>query len=389
MAITDHESAVSAARVLAPTVAAGASTRDNDRVLPFQEVTTLTASGLLALTVPVEFGGPGLGARTLADVVAIVAAVDPSVAQIPHSHFVFLDAARRVGSDVLKRNLFSRVLNGARVANAQTERGGKTVLDDATTLRRRDGGLRLTGTKFYATGALFADILAVRALGPDGGSVVAYVDAGAVGIRIDDDWDGFGQRTTSSGTVALDDVAVDPDLVLDYTRLLATPSTYGTRAQLLHAAIDVGIARGALDLVPELTAAARPWFEAGVDRAAEDPLLLAQAGELELIVRSATALLREAADRIDEADAAPTPDAIADAALATAAAKVAAGRAARRAGSELFDFGGTRTASVRANLNRFWRDARTHTLHDPERWKLQHLGRWAIDGQRPPSHGTL
>ncbi|MCF8587734.1 SfnB family sulfur acquisition oxidoreductase [Gordonia liuliyuniae] len=387
--ITDHESAVVAARAFAPAVAAGASARDAGRRLPFDEVAALSATGLLAVTVPTDFGGPGLGARTLAEVVAIVAAADPSLAQIPQSHFVFLDSARRVGSDVLQRHLFTRVLDGARIANAQTERGGKTVVDDATTLRRRDGRLSLSGTKFYATGAVFADILAVRALGPDGGSVVAYVPADAPGVTIDGDWDGFGQRTTSSGTVVFDDVDVDGDLVLDYTRLLATPSTYGTRAQLVHAAIDVGIARGALDAVPGLAQRARPWFEADVERAADDPLLVAQAGDLELAVRSAEALLRAAAERIEAADGSSGADAIAEAALATAAAKVSAGRAARRTGSELFDFGGTRTASDKANLTRFWRDARTHTLHDPERWKLQHLGHWAIDRRRPPSHGTL
>ncbi|WOC13964.1 SfnB family sulfur acquisition oxidoreductase [Gordonia sp. MP11Mi] len=387
--ITDHESAIAIARAFAPAAAAGASARDAARRLPFDEVTALSATGLLAVTVPTEFGGPGLGARTLAEVVSIVAAADPSLAQIPQSHFVFLDSARRVGSDVLRRHLFSAVLDGARIANAQTERGGKTVVDDATTLRRRDGRLHLTGTKFYATGAVFADILAVRALGPDGGSVVAYIPADAAGVTIDGDWDGFGQRTTSSGTVVLDDVDVDGDLVLDYTRLLETPSTYGTRAQLVHAAIDVGIARGALDAVPDLAAHARPWFEADVERAADDPLIVAQAGDLELAVRSAESLLRTAADRIDDADESAGAAAIAEAALATAAAKVAAGRAARRAGNELFDFGGTRTASDKANLTRFWRDARTHTLHDPERWKLQHLGRWAIERRLPPSHGTL
>lgn len=387
--IIDHDGAVAVAASLAPAIAAGASERDADRRLPFDEVAALSASGLGSITVPTEFGGPGLGARTLADVIARIAAADPSVAQIPQSHYVFLDAARRIGSPVLQRHLFDRVLTGARIANAQTERGGKTVLDDATVLRRVGGRLRLTGTKFYATGAVFADILAVRALGPDGGSVVAYIPADSAGVTVDGDWDGVGQRTTSSGTVILDDVDVNADLVLDYTRLLEAPSTYGTRAQLLHAAIDVGIARGALDTVPDLTSRARPWFEASVDRAADDPLLIAQAGDLELSVRSAEALLRTAADRIDHADDSATADSIAEAALATAAAKVAAGRAARRAGAELFDFGGTRTASESANLTRFWRDARTHTLHDPERWKLQHLGRWAIERRRPPSHGTL
>ncbi|GAA4673401.1 SfnB family sulfur acquisition oxidoreductase [Gordonia humi] len=389
MTITDHESALAAARELAPFIAEGAAARDTGRSLPYDEVDALSAWGLLSITVPTEFGGPGLGVRTLAEVVTVVAAADPNVAQIPQSHFVFLDAARRAGSESLQKQLYSLVLDGARIANAQTERGGRTVLDDATTLRRRDGRLVVSGTKYYCTGAVFADVLAVRALGPDGGSVIAYLPADAVGVRIDVDWDGFGQRTTSSGTVSLRDAVVDPDLVLDYTGLVAEPSTYGTRAQLLHAAIDVGIARGALDELPGLAARARPWFEADVERAADDPLLVAQAGELELAVRSAQALLHEAADRIDAADEHGGPDAIAAAALATAAAKVAAGRAARRVGGELFDIGGTRTAAAPADLDRYWRDARTHTLHDPERWKLQHLGRWAVDRRRPPSHGTL
>lgn len=126
-----------------------------------------------------------------------------------------------------------------------------------------------------------------------------------------------------------------------------------------------------------------------VDRAADDPLLIAQAGDLELAARAAEALLATAAARIDDAERTPGPAAIAEASLATAAAKVAAGRAARRAAGELFDFGGTRSVDAAANLSRFWRDARTHTLHDPERWKLHHLGRWALARQAPPSHGTL
>jgi alkylation response protein AidB-like acyl-CoA dehydrogenase len=162
----------------------------------------------------------------------------------------------------------------------------------------------------------------------------------------------------------------------------------------------VGIARGALDAIVPAVNGARPWFESAGPTAADDPYLIAQAGDLELAVRSAESLLLTAAQRIEDADrestADPTSrtsssvrDRIAEASLATAAAKVAAGRAARRAGSELFDFGGTRSASERANLSRFWRDARTHTLHDPERWKLHHLGRWALGRHQPPTHTSL
>ena len=340
---------------------------------------------------PTRFGGADLGPGVLIRVIAILAAADPSLAQIPHSHFVFLDALGRSGSITLQENIFGRVLGGARLANAQTERGTASVRDNATRLTRTADGLRLTGTKYYCTGTLGADILAVRAAADDGGTIVAYVDATAPGVTVHDDWNGFGQRTTGSGTVTFDKVPVTDDHLLDFDALTATPSTYGTRAQLLHAAIDTGLARGALEAAAGAGSRARPWFESGATRAVDDPLLLLQAGDLELAVRAAESLLSTAAERIDSADDQPEPaaSAIAEAALATAAAKVAAGRAARRAGSELFDFGGTRSAAEPANLSRFWRDARTHTLHDPERWKLYHLGRWALDQQPPPSHGSL
>ncbi len=398
--IVDDAEAITVARSLASAVAAGAGDRDAVRVHPHDEVAALSASGLLAITVPAAFGGADVTPTTLARVVALLAAADPSLAQIPQSHFTFLEALRRNGSAALSSRVWPRILDGARLANAQTERAGKTVTDDATTLRTTPGGFLLSGVKYYCTGALHADILAVRAVDVTGRKVVAYVAADAPGITIVDDWDGFGQRTTGSGTVGFDRVAVREDQVLDFTALLEKPGTYGARAQLIHAAIDVGIARGALDAIVPAVNGARPWFESAGPTAADDPYLIAQAGDLELAVRSAESLLLTAAQRIEDADrestADPTSrtsssvrDRIAEASLATAAAKVAAGRAARRAGSELFDFGGTRSASERANLSRFWRDARTHTLHDPERWKLHHLGRWALGRHQPPTHTSL
>lgn len=385
-----HGSAVEVATALASAFTAGASARDAGRVLPVDEIEQLSASGLLAITVPREFGGPGLGPSTLAQVVAIIAAADPSIAQIPQSHFTFLEALRRSGSRELQEWVFGRVLAGGRLANAQNERTGKTVTDDSTAVTSTPDGLRLNGTKYYCTGAYFAHILAVRAVvadeqGPQR-KVLVYLPADTPGIDIVDDWDGFGQRTTSSGTVTFTDVAVADSALLDFSGLLSEPSTYGARAQLFHAAIDVGIARGALGAAAGVVTKARPWFESGLDRAVDDPYLIAQAGELELSVRAAESLLETAARRIEEA---AEPDGVAEASLATAAAKVAAGRAARDAAAQLFDFGGTRSASGKANWSRFWRDARTHTLHDPERWKVHHLGKWALAGQPPPSHTSL
>ncbi|ALG84946.1 acyl-CoA dehydrogenase family protein [Gordonia phthalatica] len=374
---------------IVPDIAASASDRDRDRVLPRAELDALSEAGLLAITVPADHGGRGLGIGAAVTITAEIAAVDPSLAQIPQSHFVFLDALRRVGPPDLAREVFGRVLRGDRLANAQTERGGATVLDDATAVVAGPDGLRLTGAKYYCTGSVLADLLAVRAVGP-AGRVLVYLPADASGITIADDWDAVGQRTTASGTVTFDDVAVESHRVVDFDALFARPTTYGARAQILHAAIDVGVATGALAAGAELAQRARPWFEAGTERAVDDPLLLGVAGELELTVRTARALLDAAVAAIEAAEAAGEPaDLVAEASLATAAAKVAAGRAARRVGEALFDLGGTRAAAASSNLSRYWRDARTHTLHDPERWKLAHLGRWALTRTAPPVHGNI
>jgi alkylation response protein AidB-like acyl-CoA dehydrogenase len=157
----------------------------------------------------------------------------------------------------------------------------------------------------------------------------------------------------------------------------------------LHAAIDVGIATGALAEGVRQVAKARPHFEARVAAAADDPTLIQVAGELVVTVRGAQALLAEAARQVDAARADLTADSAASASVAVAVAKVAAVRAALEASTVLFELGGTRSASGSGNLSRYWRDARTHTLHDATRWKLQHIGRYTLTGTPPPRHGLL
>ena len=386
------------ARKLAASFAIGAAARDQQRRLPAEELDELSASGLLGISVPARFGGAEVPVATLTEVFRTLATADASLAQIPHSHFVFLEALRLQGTDEQRARYFGEALAGARFANAQSERNTATIAEDKTTLtRQQDGGFRLDGEKFYSTGALFAHWLVVRAVLagepalPNGTApkALAYIPRDADGVTVDDDWNGMGQRTTASGTVRLDGVRVDDAQVVPFSALFAGPTTYGARAQVLHAALDAGIARGALQAAVTQVAKARPWFEAGVERAAEEPLLIQQAGELEITVRAAEALLKEAAATIDAAESNLTELSTAEASVATAVAKVAAARASVEASSLLFELGGTRSASDSLNLSRFWRDARTHTLHDPTRWKVQHVGRWLLSGTPPPRHGTL
>lgn len=396
--ITSADHALAVAAELSRSFALGAAARDANRELPHAEVRALKRSGLLTLSVPAAYGGIDAPATVLAEVFRLLAHADPSLAQIPHSHFTFSEALRQQGTHDQKAFFYSQILDGALLANAQAERGPHTVDVDTTMLVPAGSDFVLSGRKFYSTGALFADWIVVRAslsdcdgATPTRGTpkAVAFVPRGVAGLEIVDDWDGMGQRTTASGTVILDAVRVPAAHVVPYTPIFQVPTTYGARAQLLHAALDVGIATGALEEGIRQAKKARPHFEAGVAAAVDDPTLIQVAGEVTVTVRGAQALLAEAARALDAARADTTEESTAAASIAVAVAKVAAVRASLEASTVLFELGGTRCATEAANLARYWRDARTHTLHDATRWKLQHIGRQTLSGIRPPRHGQL
>lgn len=388
----DTRATVRAVAELLPSIAAGAQQRDRDRLLPREQLDALASTGALAVTVPVADGGPGGGPVEATEITRLLATVDPNVAQVPQSHFVYLRLLALAGSPTLRRRVSADVVAGARVANAQSERGGRTITDLSTRIGpAADGRLVLHGEKFYATGSVLADWLAVLARDDDGVDHVVFLPADTAGVTVVDDWDALGQRTTASGTVVLDQVGVEADNVVPRADAVTGPHAYGAFAQLLHAAIDTGIARGALtDAAAFVRTSSRPWFEAGVDRAEDDPLLVQRFGELEVAVRAAEAALRVAAEAVDVVWREAGPDqegAATEASLATAAAKVLADRAALEVTSAAFELGGTRSAGRgehAAPHDRHWRNARTHTLHDPVRWKLQHLGRWAVADTPPP-----
>ncbi|MGV9823332.1 acyl-CoA dehydrogenase family protein [Nocardia xishanensis] len=422
--IASAAQARSVATRLAEEFAVGASERDRDRVLPHAEIARLSASGLLAITVPAEFGGADLPPSVVADVVRTLAVADPNIAQIPHSHFVYVNLLRLAGSAEQRQRYFAQLLDGARIANAQSERGGATVAEIATTVRPIGHRFRIDGTKYYCTGSLFADLLAVltRLDDPEGnaglaaGEYIAYLPTDTPGVRIVDDWNALGQRTTGSGTVEFDDVVVERSQLVARSGAVNAPTGYGAFAQLLHAAIDTGIARGAFSAATEFVRSkSRPWFEAGVQRAIDDPLLIQRFGELSVAVVAAEATLAAAGAAVDRAvesdrsgrlsalDRADSTvlklagettnstavDAVTDASLAVATAKVLADRAANEVSAALFEVGGTRSAAGDLNLDHFWRNARTHTLHDPVRWKYQHIGRALLHEIAPPLHGVI
>lgn len=391
--------ALDTARALAAEFAPGAAERDSKRQLPFREMDRVSASGLLAITVPAAYGGADLPPSVVTDVIRILATGDPNIAQIPHSHFVYVNLLRLAGTPDQLSHYSRQLLAGARIANAQAERNGPTAADVSTTLTPDGDAFRIEGTKYYCTGSLFADILTVltRLDDPDKrsglaeGQYVAFLPADSPGVRILDDWDALGQRTTASGTVVFDNVKIARHRLIPRSVAVNAPTGYGAFAQLMHAAIDLGIAAGALEAAAAFARErTRPWFEAGVDSAIDDPLLIQRFGELAVAVRAAEAAFAIAGQALD-ATLGQEPDAAraAEASLAVATAKVLADRAGTEVSSALFEVCGTRSTAAQLNLGHFWRNARTHTVHDPIRWKYQHIGRALLHGTPPPLHSAL
>ncbi|MGI2033878.1 SfnB family sulfur acquisition oxidoreductase [Rhizobium panacihumi] len=390
--ITSDAEALSAARSFADTVKASASRRDAERLLPWLELDDFVATGLWAITVPKEYGGAGVSAGTLAQVTAIIAAADGSLAQIPQNHYYALEVLRVGGREEQKRFFYDRVLAGERFGNALAEIGLRDF-KRRTQLLEDSGRLFVQGTKYYCTGAIYAHWIPTLVSRTEDGTARTYlvfVPRTALGVTIHDDWDGFGQRVTGSGTVNFDRVAVNPDHVLPFQASFERPTTIGPFAQLIHAAIDLGIGQGAygdtLDFVRERS---RAWIDAKVEKATDDPLTLSEVGQVHIRLRASQALLDRAARLVDVAMVAPDEDTVAAASIAVAEAKILATRAGLLASNKLFELSGTSSTMSTDNYDRHWRNVRTHTLHDPVRWKFQAIGQYYLNGRRPPRHGAL
>ncbi|MBO9126737.1 MULTISPECIES: SfnB family sulfur acquisition oxidoreductase [unclassified Rhizobium] len=388
--LTSEEEAISAARTLAARFKIDASLRDQERLLPHRELDALSRAGLLAITVPPEYGGIDVSNGVLAEVTAILAEADASIGQIPQNHFYILEALRTDGTEEQKRFFFARALAGDRFGNALSERGTKTVGHYNTRIVRDGLGYRINGRKFYSTGVIFADWITVFALDENDRLTMSFVQKGSDGVEIVDDWDGFGQRTTGSGTTVLDNVYVPADAVVHHHKGFERPTTIGSVGQIIHAGIDLGIARAAFsEMIEFVKTRSRPWTDSGVTRASDDPLTIAKAGELAIRLEAASALVERAGNKVDIAQIDTTEENVVAATLAVAAAKVLTSEIALDASNALFELAGTASTSTGLNLDRHWRNARTHTLHDPVRWKYHVVGNYHLNGAIPPRSGAL
>ena len=389
--IESDQQALDIAHDLATDFAQGAALRDSQRRLPHVELDRFSASGLWGITVPSSRGGAGVSAHTLAQVIARISAADGSLGQIPQNHFYAIEVLRVHGTTQQQDFFYQRILEGDRLGNALAERTTKTASERSTRLSVHDEqSYRLSGRKFYATGAYYADWIPTAVTDPRGNQLLAFVSRGAQGVEVIDDWSGFGQRTTASGTVTFDNVVVPREHVMPLQLAHGPRTTIKPFAQILHAAIDLGIARGAYDEAREfIRKHARAWIDSGVDTATQDPMTLNELGRLDVRLEAADALVERAARLLDEArQVGAGPEHAELAAVAVAEARTLTTEVALSASTKLLELGGTRSSASELNLDRYWRNARVHTLHDPVRWKVAAVGQFYLHGNLPIISGT-
>jgi alkylation response protein AidB-like acyl-CoA dehydrogenase len=378
-------------------IAAGAKDRDLNDENPFDQVAALKRAGFGTLRLPTELGGAGLTVPQLFSAVIDVAQADPIVAHIFRTHFWFTEERLRVARDEASQRWLRKVAAGKIFGNAFSEKGSLAVgslVFNTRLLSDPSVGFRLTGEKYYSTGTLFSDYLTVAATTDHDSAATVVVPADRTGVRLIDDWDGFGQRRTGTGTTLFKDVAVAPDEVLSDSPYDAEPVPtvqYASLQLYIHAVVAGILAAVVDDGVALLRSRDRSFSHAPTEKPTDDPLLQRQLGVLASTAYVARAAVLDAAEAIALATASDSgegPDAqlAAEAQLRVDKVKVHLDDIAPEAATRLLELGGASAASRQRNLDRHWRNIRTITLHNPVAYKARVIGQNLLHGTPVPAN---
>ncbi|MET0264290.1 MAG: acyl-CoA dehydrogenase family protein, partial [Duganella sp.] len=365
---------------LARRLAETANQRDQAGGHAAQEREWLRESGLLTLSIPAVYGGQGADWPTVLQVVRILARADSALAHLFGFHHLQLAGIQLYGSPqqqqrFLRQTVDERLFWG----------NALNPLDRRTTASDADYGFVLDGVKSFSSGSVGSDWLTISAWHePTQSALIGVLPTRQQGVQVQADWDAFGQKQTDSGNVHFDGVALPATQVLQAPGIAATPqATLRSQvAQLIMANLYLGIGEGAFEVARNyLRNEARPWFAAGVDKATADPLVQHRSGQLWLKLRPAAVLADHAAaelERLFRLGADVSAQQRGELAVAVAEAKCLAHSAGIDVSSQIFELTGARSTSARYGYDRFWRNARVHTLHDPIDYKLRDLGRYAL-----------
>jgi len=378
-------------------IAAGAETRERELTPPFEVIGWIKESGLGRLRIPVEEGGGGASVREFFDTLIALAEADSNVAHILRTHFWFVEQQLTTADPEARARGLALLGSGAIVGNGFSEQSKLPVglyFETAFT-PDPDGGYRLNGAKYYSTGTLYSDYTQIWASAPDGRIAGAVIPVDREGVTIEDDWDGFGQRLTGTGTTRLNNVRVAEEEYFDLGEPDGEqpPSYHGAFLQLYLQGVTAGVLASVRnDAVAWLKRRSRNFSHATpAHTPTEDRQVLQVVGEIAADAFAARAIVLIAAEKIQDAfdsieDGAPTVDAAAAAQLAAAEAKVAVDRFSYATAAKLFDVGGASATQSLHNLDRHWRNARTISTHNPTFLKASAIGDHIVNGAAFPAN---
>src|SRR3984885_3541754 len=378
-------------------ISVGAEERERELKAPFEAIGWIKEAGLGRLRIPVEEGGGGASLRELFATLIALAEADSNVAHILRTHYWFVEQ-QLVSADPDARARGLALLNsGALVGNGFSEQSKRPVglyFDTAFT-HDPSGGYRLNGKKYYSTGTLYSDYTQIWAAAPNGRIAGAVIPIDREGVTIENDWDGFGQRLTATGTTRLSDVHVTENEYFDLGEPDGEqPPTYnGAFLQLYLQAVTAGVLRSVRnDAVALAKRRARNFSHAAVPQSpSDDRQVLQVVGEIAANAFAAEAIVLAAAQRLQEAydsvvDGAPTPETAEAAQLAAAEAKVAVDSFSYATAAKLFDVGGASATQSIYNLDRHWRNVRTISTHNPTFLKASAIGDNLANGASFPAN---
>jgi alkylation response protein AidB-like acyl-CoA dehydrogenase len=384
-------------KALLARIAAGAEERERELKPPFEAIGWIKEAGLGRLRIPLEEGGGGATVRELFETVIALAEADSNVAHILRTHYWFVEQQLIAPDPEARARALTLLNSGALVGNGFSEQSKRPVglyFDTAFTVDP-EGGYRLNGTKYYSTGTLYSDYTQIWAAAPDGRIAGAVIPIDREGVTIEDDWDGFGQRLTATGTTRLDNVHVAEDEYYDIGEPDGPlpPSYYGAFLQLYLQAVTAGVLRSVRNDAVALTKRRKRNFShAGTPQSpSADRQVLQVVGEIAADAFAAEAITLIAAERIQAAfdsvvDGVPTAEAAEAAQLAAAEAKIGVDGFSYATATKLFDVGGASATQAAYNLDRHWRNARTISTHNPTFLKASAVGDHIVNGASFPAN---
>ncbi len=383
-------------KALLARIATGADERERNGTAPHEQIGWIKAAGLTKLRLPVEDGGAGVSLREFFQALIDLAEADSNVAHILRVHYWFVEQQLTTDDADVRRRGISLLNDGAVVGNGFSEQSKRPVGLYFDTAFTTDGdGYRLNGAKYYSTGTAYGTHTQIWASAPDGRIAGAVIPLEREGVTLEDDWDGFGQRLTATGTTRLDNVYVSADEFFDLGEPDGEqpPSYHGAFLQLYLQAVTAGVLKATRnDAVALVKRRARNFSHSGAPQhPSEDRQVLQVIGEITADAFAAEAIVLLAAEKIQEAfdsieDGAPAADKAAAAQLAAAEAKIAIDRFSYATAAHLFDVGGASATQSIYNLDRHWRNARTISTHNPTFLKASAVGDHVVNGAAFPAN---